>query len=226
MIILKHVRKQYSSGHDALRNINISIAQGEMVFLTGKSGAGKSTLLKLMALLERPTAGKILFDGQNLADIQPGKIPYFRRRIGFIFQSPMLLYDRTIFENVALPLTIAGYQEGEIIKRVQASLDMVGLLKKAKQPPQNLSSGEQQRVGIARAIVTRPEVILADEPTGNLDPELSKEIMQLFDRLHQVGITIAIATHDLSLINTMPHRKIELNQGTLSYDTAKENQHA
>lgn len=225
MIILKHVRKQYSSGHDALRNINLSIAQGEMVFLTGKSGAGKSTLLKLIALLERPTAGKVLFDGQDLADIATRHIPYFRRRIGFIFQSPMLLHDRSVFENIALPLVISGYQEGEITKRVQASLDMVGLLKKGSQPPQNLSSGEQQRIGIARAIVTRPEVILADEPTGNLDPELSRDIMTLFDRLHQVGITLAIATHDLALINTMPHRKIELHKGSVVQDMPEAEQH-
>ena len=222
MIILKHVRKQYSSGQDALRNINLSVAQGEMVFLTGKSGAGKSTLLKLIALLERPTAGQIIVEGEDTAKIPPSKIPYFRRRIGFIFQSPMLLYDRLVFDNVALPLKIAGYPEAEIIKRVQASLDLVGLLKKQAQPPQNLSGGEQQRVGIARAIVSRPDVILADEPTGNLDPDLSREVMTLFDRLHQVGITLVVATHDLSLINTMPHRKIELHRGTMAYDSSKE----
>ena len=219
MIELQHVRKRYSSGHDALRNINLQIEQGEMLFLTGKSGAGKSTLLKLIALLERPTAGKVIFEEQNLADIPLRKIPYFRRRIGFIFQNPTLLYDRSIFDNIALPLVISGFQTAEITKRVQAALDMVGLLKKSQQPPQNLSTGEQQRVGIARAIVTRPEVILADEPTGNLDPELSREIMNLFARLNQVGITLAIASHDLSLIESMPFRKVELQQGTLPENT-------
>lgn len=222
MIILKHVRKQYSSGQDALRNINLSVARGEMVFLTGKSGAGKSTLLKLIALLERPTAGQVLLEGEDTAKIPPAKIPYFRRRIGFIFQSPMLLYDRSILDNVALPLKIAGYPQEEIVKRVHASLKLVGLLKKQQQPPQNLSTGEQQRVGIARAIVSRPDVILADEPTGNLDPDLSREIMTLFDRLHQVGITIIVATHDLTLIETLPHRKIELHRGTMAYDSSKE----
>lgn len=221
MIELQHVRKQYTNGHDALRNINLSISKGEMLFLTGKSGAGKSTLLKLIALLERPSAGTVLYEEMDLASITMRQIPYYRRRIGIIFQSPMLLYDRSVFENIALPLVITGFQTEEIIKRVQASLDLVGLLKKSGQAPQNLSGGEQQRVGIARAIVTRPEVILADEPTGNLDPELSKEIMTLFARLNQVGITLVIASHDLSLINTLPNRKVELQKGSIVHDSAE-----
>ncbi len=216
MIEIQHLRKQYASGQDALRNINLTISQGEMIFLTGKSGAGKSTLLKLIALLERPSSGNIIFDGLDLADISLRQLPYFRRRIGFVFQNPTLLHDRSSFDNIALPLVISGYATDEIVKRVRASLDLVGLLKKSQQPPQNLSSGEQQRIGIARAIVTRPEVILADEPTGNLDPELSKEIMGLFSRLNQVGITLAIATHDLSLINDMPYKKIALCNGSIA----------
>jgi len=224
MIRLENVRKRFLNGHDALRGINLHIAAAEMVFLTGHSGAGKSTLLNLIALLERPTAGKIVFEKKDLALLTPKEIPYHRRRVGVIFQNPTLLNDRSVFDNVALPLKVAGYKESEIKHRVNASLELVGLLHKAKRKPGILSGGEQQRVGIARAIVSRPEVILADEPTGNLDPQLSKDIMNLFARLNQVGITLIIATHDLPLIKELNYRQIELKDGKVldaQVDTAK-----
>lgn len=215
MIKLEKVRKRYFDSHAALRGIDLDIHAEEMVFLTGHSGAGKSTLLRLIALLERPTAGKIIFDGVDLATLKPNQIPQHRRRVGMIFQNPTLLYDRSVFDNIALPLQINGYNLAEIQSRVQASLELVGLFKKANKNPIVLSSGEQQRVGIARAIVTRPDVILADEPTGNLDPELSKDIMNLFHRLNQVGITIVVASHDLELIKTFNCRQIELKNGLI-----------
>lgn len=223
MIRLENVRKRYPNGHDALKGINLHIDSAEMVFLTGRSGAGKSTLLKLIALLERPSSGKVLFEKNNLALLSPKQIPFHRRRVGVIFQNPTLLNDRSVFENVALPLHIAGYKETEIHHRVNASLDLVGLLDKVKRDPTLLSGGEQQRVGIARAIVTRPDVILADEPTGNLDPALSSDIMSLFARLNQVGITLVIATHDLSLINQMNYRQIELRDGIVYSPAPQEN---
>jgi len=216
MITLEKVRKRYSSGHDALRSIDLTISKSELLYLTGHSGAGKSTLLRLIALLERPSAGKILFDGNDLAHLSQKQIPAHRRRIGVIFQNPSLLGDRSVYENVALPLQVAGYRYTEISNRVNAALDLVGLLSKARQSPTILSGGEQQRVGIARAIVSRPELILADEPTGNLDPELSTEIIRLFVRLNQVGITLIIATHDLSLIDSKKYRQVELSQGIIT----------
>ena len=215
MIRLENVRKRYLNGHDALRGINLHIAPAEMVFLTGHSGAGKSTLLKLIALLERPTAGTVFFEKTNLALLNADQIPFHRRRVGVIFQNPTLLEDRSVFNNVALPLQVSGYQTSEIQHRVHASLDLVGLLNKAKRNPAILSGGEQQRVGIARAIVSRPDVILADEPTGNLDPALSSDIINLFTRLNQVGITLIIATHDLALIRELNYRQIELSDGSI-----------
>jgi len=215
MITLQKVRKRYFDNHAALRGIDLEINAEEMVFLTGHSGAGKSTLLRLIALLERPSAGKVIFDGVDLATLAPNKIPQHRRRVGVIFQNPTLLYDRSVYENIALPLQVNGYTQIEIQSRVQASLDLVGLLQKADKNPVILSGGEQQRVGIARAIVTRPDVILADEPTGNLDPELSRDIMNLFRRLNQVGITLIIATHDLELIKSFNFRQIELKNGLI-----------
>jgi len=216
MIKLQKVRKRYFDNYAALRGIDLKIGEGEMVFLTGHSGAGKSTLLKLIALLERPSAGKIIFDGVDLSTLTPKQIPQHRRRVGFIFQNPTLLYDRSVFENIALPLYVNGYSPEEINSRVHASLELVGLLKKTDKNPVILSGGEQQRVGIARAIVTRPDVILADEPTGNLDPALSRDIINLFSRLNQVGITLLIATHDLELIKTLDYRQIELKNGLVA----------
>jgi cell division transport system ATP-binding protein len=190
-----------------------------MAFLTGHSGAGKSTLLKLIALLERPSRGQVLINGLNLARIGRRRIPYFRRNIGIIFQDHQLLFDRTVFDNVALPLIIAGQPHREIGRRVRASLDKVGLLGKEKAYPITLSGGEQQRVGIARAVVNKPPLLLADEPTGNLDPELSREIMAIFEDFSQVGVTVLVASHDLALISSLPYRRLTLAQGRLHTDT-------
>jgi len=218
MIRFDNVSKRYPGGHEALSNVSFHLPRGEMAYLTGHSGAGKSTLLKLIALIERPSRGNLLLDGINLSSVANRKIPYIRRNIGIIFQNHHLLYDRTVFDNVALPLIIAGYQHKEIGKRVRASLDQVGLLNKEKSAPITLSGGEQQRVGIARAIVHKPGLLLADEPTGNLDPELSKEIMQLFARFNDVGVTVLIASHDLKLIKEMGSPVISLNKGLLSHN--------
>jgi cell division transport system ATP-binding protein len=186
-----------------------------MAFLTGHSGAGKSTLLKLVALLERSTRGQLFFDGENLSRTPKRRIPYIRRKIGMIFQNYRLLFDRTVFDNVALPLVIAGYRHQDIGRRVRAALDKVGLLDRERAFPIMLSGGEQQRVGIARAVVNKPPLLLADEPTGNLDPELSRDIMQLFEQFNQVGVTVLIASHDLDLISTLPYVQISLDQGRL-----------
>lgn len=215
MITLKNLRKRYQNGHDALRGINLHIERKELVFLTGHSGAGKSTLLKLLCLLERPSSGSIVVNDHDLENLKSKQIPFYRRKIGMIFQNPSLLNDRSVFENLALPLRISGFSEAETQSRIHASLELVGLLKKQNQLPLALSGGEQQRVGIARAIVCRPDIILADEPTGNLDPELSKNIINLFVRLNQVGITVVIATHDLALISSFDHRQIQLENGKI-----------
>lgn len=193
-----------------------------MIFLTGHSGAGKSTLLKLIAIIERPTRGQIVFSGQNLNRISNRKIPYIRRQIGMIFQDYRLLHDRTVFDNVALPLVIAGMTHRDVSRRVRAALDKVGLLKKEKRYPIVLSGGEQQRVGIARAVVNKPPLILADEPTGNLDPDLSIEIMALFEDFNRVGVTVMVASHDLALISRLGHRLLRLDHGRLDFDSSTE----
>jgi len=222
MIRFDQVYKRYPGGHEALSNVDFHLPRGKMAYLTGHSGAGKSTLLKLIALIERSSHGNIILDGVNLSHVHNNKVPYIRRNIGIIFQNHHLLYDRTVFDNVALPLIIAGYQHKEIGRRVRAALDQVDLLKKEKVAPITLSGGEQQRVGIARAIVHKPSLLLADEPTGNLDPELSREIMQLFARFNQVGVTVLIASHDLDLIKQMGSPVISLDQGVLVHDDLKE----
>ena len=218
MIHFSNASKRYESGQDALKNISFEIQQGEMAFVTGHSGAGKSTLLKLIALLERPSRGQVIVNGQNLARIKRRQIPYFRRNIGIIFQDHQLLFDRTVFDNVALPLIIAGHTHGDIGRRVRAALDKVGLLKKEKHYPITLSGGEQQRVGIARAVVHRPPLLLADEPTGNLDPALSWDIMQIFQEFAQVGVTVLVASHDLDLITRLKQRQLILKSGQLFED--------
>ncbi|WJW75744.1 cell division ATP-binding protein FtsE [Thiohalobacter sp. IOR34] len=218
MIRLSDVSKRYPGGQDALRSLNLHLPAGQMAFLTGHSGAGKSTLLKLLALIERPSHGQILIDGQNLARIGRRQIPFLRRKIGIIFQNHRLLFDRTVFDNVALPLVISGLGPRETGRRVRAALDKVGLLHKEKANPITLSGGEQQRVGIARAVVNKPPLLLADEPTGNLDPELSREIMQLFEQFNQVGVTTLIASHDLELIGRLGHRILRLDHGRLLDD--------
>jgi cell division transport system ATP-binding protein len=215
MINFEQVSKQY---HDknALVNANFHLQRGDMAFLTGHSGAGKSTLLKLIMLMERPTSGKVIVDRQDLSQLNRAEVPAHRRKIGLVFQNHQLLMDYSIFDNVALPLKISGYNERDSGRRVRAALDKVGLLDKEKLSPQVLSSGEQQRIGIARAIVNKPKLILADEPTGNLDPSLSAEIMRLFQQFNQVGVTVLIASHDLELIQRLPHPVIQLNQGHIS----------
>jgi len=220
MIHFENVTKRYPGGHEGLSNANFHIAPGEMVFLTGHSGAGKSTLLRLIGLLERCTRGQVLVGGRNLAKVKRSHIPYHRREVGMIFQDHRLLHDRTVFDNVAMPLVVAGLRHQEISRRVHASLDKVGLLSKERAYPVTLSGGEQQRVGIARAIVSKPPVVLADEPTGNLDPALSQEIMDLFCQFNQVGVTLLIATHDLDLVSRMGKRILTLSHGRLKQDVA------
>jgi cell division transport system ATP-binding protein len=219
VIRLEHVTKRYAQSGNALSDLSFGVEAGEMTFLTGHSGAGKSTLLRLIALIERPTRGQVMVNGRNLGSLPRRKIPYHRREVGMIFQDHRLLSDRTVFDNVALPLVVAHQGHREVGRRVRAALDQVGLLRKERAFPVTLSGGEQQRVGIARAVVTRPPLVLADEPTGNLDPELSREIMGMFERLHQVGVTLLIASHDLALIAGLPYRTLTLSRGTLAGDT-------
>jgi cell division transport system ATP-binding protein len=215
MIRLEDVTKRFPNGQAALKNLSMSIDKGEMVFVTGHSGAGKSTLLRLIALIERPTSGQVIVDGQNTRRVTRRKIPAYRRQIGMVFQDHKLLYDRPVFDNVALPLVIAGIGHREAARRVRAALDQVSLLHKEKQSPETLSSGEQQRVGIARAIVSRPKLLIADEPTGNLDPDLSLEVMRIFRRFNEVGVTLLIASHDIALIDQLGCRRIPLADGSL-----------
>ena len=207
------IRDSYPAGREALSGVNFRLEKGEMAFLTGPSGAGKSTVLKLVSLIERPTRGTVLVGNQNTARIPRRRIPLFRRRIGIIFQDHKLLNDRTVFDNVALPLMIASHRRRELERRVRAALDQVGLLEYEKHSPLSLSTGEQQRVGIARAVASRPELVIADEPTGNLDPDLSLDIMRLFERFNKVGVTLLIATHDLELIDRLQHRRLRLDHG-------------
>jgi cell division transport system ATP-binding protein len=218
LIRIEEVTKRYPGGHDALRGLSLHVEKGEMVFVTGHSGAGKSTLLRLIALIDRPTGGQVIVDGQNTRRITRRKIPAYRRQIGMVFQDHKLLYDRPVFDNVALPLIIAGLDHREAGRKVRAALDQVSLLNKEKQSPETLSSGEQQRVGIARAIVSRPKLLIADEPTGNLDPDLSLEVMRIFRRFNEVGVTLLIASHDIALIDQLGCRRIALADGTLAVE--------
>ncbi len=221
MIRFDNVSKRYPGGFEALSNVSFELEAGAMAFLTGHSGAGKSTLLKLIAMIERVTRGQVHINGQNVTDIHRRRLPFVRRRIGFIFQDHNLLFDRTVFDNVALPLVIAGYRHQEIGRRVRAALDKLGLLDKERMYPITLSGGEQQRVGIARAVVNRPLLLLADEPTGNLDPDLSLEIMALFELFNRVGVTVLIASHDTGLIGQLRHPVLSLEHGRLT-DVAPE----
>ncbi|MBX3701478.1 MAG: cell division ATP-binding protein FtsE [Dokdonella sp.] len=218
MIHFDNVTKRYQTGLDALSELSFEVAPGEVVFVTGHSGAGKSTLLKLVSLAERPTRGRITINQRDLGRVRRGGIPQHRRGIGMVFQDHRLLVDRSVFDNVALPLLIAGTARAEIGKRVRAALDKVGLLAREKASPVALSTGEQQRVGIARALVAKPPLILADEPTGNLDPQLSLEIMNLFVEFGAVGTTVLIATHDLLLLKHMRKRVLVLDHGRLVDD--------
>jgi cell division transport system ATP-binding protein len=220
MISFEHVSKRYPGGVTALQDVSFLLGPGEMAFLTGHSGAGKSTLLRLILMLERATRGQVFVDGRNLGTTPSRFAPRIRRRIGMIFQDHKLLSDKTVFDNVALPLMIAGMRYPDIRKRVRAALDKVGLLSKERSWPLTLSGGEQQRVGIARAIVSMPPILLADEPTGNLDPELSQDLFRLFRQLNSQGVTVLIASHDLALIRAMGQRVLVLSQGRLIDDIA------
>ncbi len=212
------VSHRYSDGGFALTDVSFSLRQGEMAFITGHSGAGKSTLLRLVALLARPTRGQVIVNGINLSTLPRGRVPEYRQQIGIVFQNFNLLNDRTVFDNVALPLVIRGYRRADIGKRVRASLDSVGLLGKEMTYPLSLSGGEQQRVGIARAIVTKPMLLIADEPTGNLDPMMAREVMQVFERFNKVGVGVLVATHAIDLIKQMPHRLVHLHRGQVRDD--------
>ncbi len=216
MIRFERVVKRYPSGREALADLSLEVATGEMVFLTGRSGAGKSTALKLLGLIERPTRGQIVVAGQNLSAIRRRGVPAYRRQIGMVFQDHKLLHDRPVWDNVALPLVIAGTPRREIDRRVRAALDQVGLLGRELGLPVELSTGEQQRVGIARAVVAKPPLLIADEPTGNLDPDLALEVMRLFRRFNEVGVTVVVASHDLHLIEKLGARCIALADGRLA----------
>lgn len=218
MIQFDNVSKRYPGRQEALSELSLIVPAGEMVFLTGHSGAGKSTLLKLIARIERVSRGTLLVNNVNLARLPARRVPWLRRQMGIVFQDHHLLHDRTVFDNVALPLVIAGYRSGELARRVHAALDKVGLLGKEKQMPITLSGGEQQRVGIARAVVHRPPLLLADEPTGNLDPALSREIMDLFVQFNRVGVTVIVATHDVTLTEAFGVPTLALSGGRLARD--------
>jgi cell division transport system ATP-binding protein len=218
MIRFDHVSKRYDGSGDALSDVSFHVPAGAMGFLIGHSGAGKSTLLKLIACIERASRGQVFVAGQNLSTLGRRGVPYLRRQLGIVFQNHQLLFDRSVYDNVALPLVIAGYPPREVGRRVRAALDKVGLLNKEKANPVTLSGGEQQRVGIARAVVNRPKLLLADEPTGNLDPTLSAEIMALFHHFNQVGVSVLIATHDLQLVERLGHPLLVLQDGKLAHD--------
>lgn len=222
MIKFEQVSKTYPGGFQALNQVSFHLEPGEMAFLTGHSGAGKSTLLKLISMMERPTAGRVLINGHDLKRINNRQIPYVRRDIGMIFQDHRLLMDKTVLDNVALPLLIEGYSMQEARKRVSAALEKVGLGDKQRHYPVMLSGGEQQRVGIARAIVNKPPLLLADEPTGNLDPKLSMEIIRLFEDFNRVGVSVLIATHDLGLIARLRYRTLTLKDGRMINDGLQE----
>ena len=215
MIRFNQVFKRYPGGYAALKNLSFEIPEGEMAFLTGHSGAGKSTLLKLIAAIERPSSGSVLVNGQNIGALKPGAVPYLRRNLGLVFQDHKLLFDRNLFDNVMLPLQIVGFDHHASAKRVRAALDKVGLLKREKANPISLSGGEQQRLCIARAIVNRPTILLADEPTGNLDAESANDIMGIFKSFHQVGVTLLISTHDESVLRQYEGRTLTLRHGEL-----------
>jgi len=215
----RQVTRRYDSGLDALREVTVRFEEGSMTFLTGHSGAGKSTFLRLLLCLDRPTRGQILVNGVNVAQLPRRRLAYYRQQLGAVFQDHHLLAERTVYDNVALPLRVVGVAERDVARRVRAALSLVGLLGREAHLPRQLSTGEQQRVGIARAVVGRPKILLADEPTGNLDPELSRDIMYVFRQFNQLGTTVIVASHDRELIGSMGERIIELAHGQIVRDT-------
>ena len=217
-----NVSKVYAGGRQALREVSFDIQPGEMLFLTGHSGAGKNTLLKLIHLAERPSRGTVLFNERNLAKVRRGREALHRREVGVVFQDHRLLLDRSVYENIALPLILRGMKRGEIGKRVRSILERLGLGERERALPTQLSAGEQQRVGIARAVVGEPKLLLADEPTGNLDPTLSAEIMALFASLPERGTSVLVASHDLGLVKRMKRRVLVLDHGQLADDISPE----
>ena len=216
MISFSAVSKRYAGGEEALRGISFSLQAGEFAFVTGHSGAGKSTLLKLIPAIERPTSGSVVVNGQNVSALKRSAVPYLRRNLGLVFQDQKLLYDRTVYENVMLPLAISGQPPREAARRVRAALDKVGLLARERANPIQLSGGEQQRLAIARAVVNRPAVLVADEPTANLDVESAARILDIFVSFHQVGVTLLVATHDQALIERYGKRVLRLSAGRLA----------
>jgi cell division transport system ATP-binding protein len=220
MISFEHVSKRYPNGREALNDVSLRIEAGEFVFLTGRSGAGKSSVLKLIALLERPSRGVVTVNGQNTGALPERRVPAYRRQLGVVFQDHKLLVDRPVYDNVALPLIVADTPLKEVDKRVRAALDQVGLLGKERVLPSELSVGEQQRVGIARAVIAKPPLLIADEPTGNLDHGLALEVMRLFKRFQEVGVTIVVATHDMQLVREFGQREIVLDQGRIAANNA------
>jgi cell division transport system ATP-binding protein len=218
MIALSGVTKRYRN-HEALADVSLTIERGEMVFLMGHSGAGKTTLLRLVAAIERPTSGSVVVNGQNVGTLRARALPYLRRNFGVVFQDHKLLFDRTVFENVVLPLEIAGYTRREAAQRVRAALDRVGLLGHEKAQPIELSGGEQQRLCIARAVVNRPSILLADEPTGNLDAAYAADIGEIFRTFNEVGATVVIATHDPALAERLKPRCVKLAGGRIDGGT-------
>ena len=219
MIEFSAVTKRYPGGHEALKSVSLTVADGELLFITGHSGAGKSTLLKLLPVIERVTSGSVVVNGQNVSSMRAAAIPYLRRNSGQIFQDQKLLYDRSVFDNVMLPLAVTGVHPKDAVKRARAALDKVGLLAREKANPITLSGGEQQRLAIARAIVNRPAIIIADEPTSNLDTDYAGEIIDLFIAFHQVGVTVMIATHDADAVRRAAGktttRNVQLKAGEL-----------
>ena len=216
MISFSQVYKRYPNGYEALKNISFSLEAGEMALITGHSGAGKTTLLRLIAAIERPTSGSIIVNGQNVSTLKSGAIPFLRRNLGLVFQDQKILFDRNVFQNVLLPLQISGFGSKAATRRVRAALDKVGLLNREKARPITLSGGEQQRLCIARAIVNRPSILIADEPTSNLDADYARDIMDMFVSFNQVGVAILIATHDVELLGSMQQRILTLNHGELA----------
>ena len=215
MIQFDSVTKNYAGGKTALQNVSFELARGELAFLIGHSGAGKSTLLRMIMPSEHPSSGKVIVSGHDLKELPNQKLLQYRRSLGVVFQDHQLLSDRSVFDNVALPLRVSGFNHRDMGRRVRAALDKVGLLGKERLMPDTLSAGERQRVGVARAVVNRPSVLLADEPTGNLDPELSGEIMDLFEQFSQMGACVLIASHDLALVARYKHRLLSLDHGRL-----------